>query len=177
MTTPEALNEKMERLEALLADVEARSDEPSLGKVRALVRVLMEVHAHGLEELLTELRNNAGGAESIAKAARNPAVRSLLLMHDLHPESLRDRSSVALRGAHEVAGAHARAHLVRIDGERVVIRIRGETRNAEIALRNAVERLFGEHAPDAVLDLEGGELVAPGFVPIERLRTRAGATE
>ncbi len=175
MTSSNEFSGRMQRLEELLTEVELAADERSLTPVRALVRTLMDVHCGALEQILGTLGDarTADGRDLKSVLLEDPAVSSLLLMHDLHPSSLTDRARRALDEAHSLAGAHATAELVRIDGERVFVRIREEKRGAAALLRKAVERTLGERTPDALFEIEGGDATDGGFVPVSRLHSRS----
>jgi hypothetical protein len=165
----------MNRLEELLAEVERGASPESLETVRELVRTLLEVHRPGLEEMLAALGTSGMKEEGMQALCDQPSVATLLLMHDLHPQALDVRMKRALREAHDAAGHDARAEVLRIDGNRVFIRVLGENRAGTRLLRRALERMALVRAPDAVLDIEGGEEPPePGLIPAARLFSRGG---
>jgi hypothetical protein len=179
--TPPEFDGSMNRLEELLAEVERLASPESLETVRELVRTLLEVHRPGLEEMLAALGTSGTSGTSGTKEEAfralcdRPSVATLLLMHDLHPQGLHDRMKRALREAHDAAGHDARAEVWRIDGSRVFVRVHGENPAGKRLLRRALERVALERAPDAVLDIEGGEEPPePGLIPVARLVSRGG---
>ena len=164
----------MTRIEELIGRVETVCSPEVLPLVRELVRSLLDVHRVGLSELLSLLEGTGKAELALAR----PMIASLLLMHDLHPESVETRVRRAVREANDVAGGRAQAELVRSDGADVTVFLSGGAASAAL-LERALERLVSDHAPDATLHIEkrlDAASAAPGpqLVPVERLRAKAG---
>lgn len=144
--------ERMQRIEALIEQLEASADPSTKAGVRELLGALLEYHGAGLGRIV-ELVGESGTRE----LARDRLVASLLLLYDLHPEDFETRvkrAVDALPGVLLVSMA---------DG---VVRLRATSSSTE---RAAVEQALYEAAPEiAAVDIEG--LHAPSFVPLEALQ-------
>jgi hypothetical protein len=84
-----ALEQHLERIESLVAQLEASSDPAAQAAAREMVRALLELHATGLAKIL-ELLSQAGdgGQATLEACAHDELVGNLLLLHGLHPEGL-----------------------------------------------------------------------------------------
>jgi hypothetical protein len=166
MTSQEGFAACMERLAELIEQLERSCAPASLEPARALLQAVLEVHQSGLRELLEVVAAmpNDHGDDPLQALGRNPSVASLLLMHDLHPESLRERVRRALDAANLDAAGQAHADLVHVQGRRVLVRVHAGQAVAGSLLRRTLDRLICERAPDAELEIEGG-----GFEPVEQL--------
>lgn len=76
-----------ERVEALLAELRARSGPEAAGVAEELVTCLVRLYGAGLETIMRTIGAEAGstGQRLQALLIADPLVESLLLVHDLHP--------------------------------------------------------------------------------------------
>jgi hypothetical protein len=132
----------VERVEALLEQVDGIADPSAQELAGNLVQALVELYGEGLARLM------AAVPEPTAVAG-DALVEHLLLLHDLHPVPLEDRVRRALA---DVSGVE----LVSIaDG---VVRLRGCNPAAEAAIQRAapdVERIDDVDQPLLVLPQAG----------------------
>lgn len=183
MDSREAMDEKLERLQGLLAELEDVADPKVTMAARELLQVVLEMHALGLSDLLAIVRE-AGSqpADTLsAKFVANPRVRGLLLLHDLHPEALPTRARQAvehLRPHLGVKGVHVQ--FIAVEGGAVRIRVSAteqNTRRSAAAVRQEIEETFWELAPDATeLVIEGLENIdgaRVAYIPVSSI-THAG---
>ena len=82
-----------DRIESLLDELRSASEGPAWLRVEELVRLLTELYGGGMARIL-ELAD--GHPDLIAQLGRDELVGSLLVLHDLHPESLEERVARAL---------------------------------------------------------------------------------
>ena len=118
-----------ERIAELVERLEAGSDPASIALSKELVQAVMELHAAGLARLL-----HLAGDALTDRFARDRQVRTLLLLHDLHPWDRVTRVREALRpheGKVEVVGVDDSSVHVRVDGPTTLVR------TVEEALRDA----------------------------------------
>jgi hypothetical protein len=171
MTDESEFGRRMERLENLLGEVERGCAAESLELVRGLVRALLDVHQTGLREILEVI-----GGDPLRRLCERPSIASLLLLHDLHPNDLRERIAQAIAEANQAVGRHAQAALVAIHDQRVLVRIEAEAAGAADLLRRSLERSASAHAPDALLEIEPFESPArtTELIPATRLHRRTG---
>lgn len=85
------------RIEALLRDVAALSDERLRARVEDLVHGLLEVYGAGLARIVEMVaQSELTGRELLQTFAGDELVSSLLLLHGLHPVGLEERLHLAL---------------------------------------------------------------------------------
>jgi hypothetical protein len=146
MTAPDA-RELAGRLDALLADVEARAGEPAREAAEELVRQLMQFYGAGLAQIVETLRA-AGGADLLYRVAANPLVGGLLALHDLHPVELSTRLRHAMDTARRRLGSHGvGVELTGVDGDGMV-RVRIPAGCGTETVREVVEAAVADAAPD-----------------------------
>lgn len=152
-----SFQQRVGRIETLVAEVEAVSDPALRASVKELIASVMELNAAGFERVLEVAgRYGEGGSRLVEGLIRDEAVASLLILYGLHPQDFATR----------VRGAVARfegAQIVSIEGERVTLRL-GPQQHAESQVRQAVYAA----APDITeLVIEGA--LQSGFVPLGAL--------
>jgi hypothetical protein len=152
--------QRLGQLERLIGEVERLDDVEARGKMRAIVRALLELHGAGLARVLA-IAGECGApiARAIDDACvRDPLVSSLLLLHGLHPRDLESRVRAALA---ELGGD---VELIAVADDVVRVQVRSP------ALRAAVEAALLAAAPDAAaIEIEDGA----ALIPAARLGTGA----
>jgi Fe-S cluster biogenesis protein NfuA len=168
---------KVERIGELVAELENIADAEARAGAKALVQLLLDLHAVGLERTLEVIAANLEtGQQIIDDLGRDPFVSSLLILYGIHPLDLDSRIAQAVeRVRPQVRKGGGELDLVSSDGGVVRLRVQlsghlcGSTgRN----LKKMVEDALYEAAPDVVvLEVEGLEESAgsPGFVPLDKL--------
>lgn len=159
-------------LEKQLARLDAITDPVARAAATDLVASLLEFHGAALERIFAAVEAKCGDTTGLfTELDRDPLVRSLLLLHDLHPSPLRERVESALREVEpRLAKREARAELV--TAEDGIVKVRITTSGAPHGpIAPAVEQAIRAAAPDAeqVVVEETGP--APStFVPLQSLR-------
>jgi len=162
------LDDTLERLQVLLAALEGASDLAARDAVRELAQVVLGLHRRGLRELL-DIVDEAGSQPAdilLPRFLANPAVRSLLLLHDLHPDELPARVNQVLERLRPHVGVHGlRIELSSLDENivRLSVSLAGPQsgrRPDESALRHEIESAMWELVPDAAgVVVEGLEIL------------------
>jgi hypothetical protein len=183
MSGADAQAQRQERVEALIADLEAAPDAPVTAAARELVGLVLELHGAGLARLL-ELASAAAGPGLLAVLAADEAVGGLLLLHDLHPLGLEARVRAATERLHPHLGVAGLA----LDDLRVadgVVRLRlrggpgrlGQAHQVQ-ALRRELEEAVLAAAPE-VREVRVDGLIEPSsvtgsvtYVPVASLARR-----
>lgn len=179
---------KMQRVGTLVEAIEAMQEPGSRAKAREIVQLLMEVHGTAIErmmELIFEFSppEQSGGADAsqsisagiIDKLARDPIVRSMLLLYSLHPDDLESRVTQAVELAGErLRKLNASVELASLEGNeaRFRLHVSGHACGSTVhTLQSTVEECLYELAPDlaSVAFLESSDGGASGFVPLDRL--------
>ncbi len=157
-------------LETLVEAVEALDDSVAKGRARALVTGVLEMHREGLERVLEILAEEEGGDARIKGLAADPALASLLMLHDLHPSTPLERVEAALASIDaELRGLGARVHDVRVEGAFVRVRLtRDDDTRHGAEIRQRVTAAVLQAAPDVELLLEGAE-DGPALISPSRL--------
>jgi Fe-S cluster biogenesis protein NfuA/nitrite reductase/ring-hydroxylating ferredoxin subunit len=166
------------RIDQLVTRLEQAADPGLRATAQELVRTLMELHAAGLERLLALLRRGgAAGEDAVERLGRDPLVRSLLLLHGLHPVELEVRVLAALEKARPYLRSHqGNVELVGIgDDGTVRLRLEGSCHgcpSSAMTLKLAIEEAIHEAAPDVtaiVVEDEAAAPAAPALVALEGL--------
>lgn len=135
-----------ERLETLLARLEALPDRVAKETAREAISAVLALHKGALVKLLERLP-----AVQLAALSTEPLVSSLLLLHDLHPADLAARVQRAVDKVQPLLmlnGATARAELSH--GEVQLTLTCGEGCGSGAGkLRTVLEQAVAEAAPDA----------------------------
>ena len=153
-----------ERIEALLAEINASAEPRTLDRVRELVEELLALYGSGLSRLLALLGEEGALSEGVKRrVVQDETLSALLTLHGLHPDDAEARVEAALERVRPQLGAHAGGvTLLGIDERRFVqIRLEGSCNGcgaSEATLRDLIERAIEDAAPDlAGVRVEGAE--------------------
>jgi hypothetical protein len=188
MESREALEQSLERLQQMLAALDGVSDTTARNAVRELVQAVLDLHRRGLSDML-DIVDAAGSQPADTLLPRflvNPAVRGLLLLHDLHPEDLRARAQQAVERLRPHLGVHGlRVELQSLNQGvvrlHVAVTAPGGRRPDAATVRREIETTVLDFAPDAArLDIEGLDAldaVPEAIVPVSAIagRKKAGS--
>jgi Fe-S cluster biogenesis protein NfuA/nitrite reductase/ring-hydroxylating ferredoxin subunit len=148
-----------ERIDQLLGQVREAVNARTRERVEELVRLLLELHGHGLARVMELL--DQGGRRALAA---DPLVASLLVLHDLHPDDVHTRIQKALDRVRPYLGSHAGGiEFLGVDGAGVAhLRLEGSCNgcpSSTVTVKLAVEQAVLEAAPELErIEVEG---VAP----------------
>ncbi len=88
---------ELQRLDALLQDVERTADPAAREQTRDIVRAVLALHGAGLQRLLSHLEAaGAAGRPILDACTADDVVSGLLLLHGLHPLDVATRVRQAL---------------------------------------------------------------------------------
>jgi hypothetical protein len=174
--------QRMQRVEALVRELERAPDPRLRADAQELVRALMDLHEAGLSKVLATIReSDDSGNALIDRLADDELVSSVLLLHGLHPVDLETRVGRAIEGLNAVLHKSS-AHVEVVQIQNGVIHVRlsstaapGTCGSSVAGARQRVEDAVYQAAPDlAGLEIEQpAESPAPvGFVPLEKLARR-----
>jgi hypothetical protein len=141
---------RMRQISELVAAVEACRDAPVREAARELVRGLLDLHAAGLAKMLHLAAPPGAPADELLDLwGSDDLVRSVLLLHGLHPVPIADRVAEARdRVCATLRVPTDAVELLEATAAEVRLRLRGDP-CAGLALRHALEDALGEAAPDA----------------------------
>ena len=145
--------EGIQRIEALIEQIEALSDPDTRSTVRELVSAILEYHGEGFARVLEIVQDPV----VIQALGRDEVAGSLLLLYGLHPEEFETRVRRAVDGIPQVQLTGTADHIVRL-----------RAMGPGTVSRQAVEQAIFAAAPEtAAVEIEG--LAASSFVPLESL--------
>jgi Fe-S cluster biogenesis protein NfuA/nitrite reductase/ring-hydroxylating ferredoxin subunit len=145
-----------ERIELLLGQVREAVNVRTRERVEELVRLLLELHARGLDRALKLLDER--GRRVLAE---DPVVSSLLVLHDLHPDDVQTRIQRALDRVRPYLGSHAGGiEFLGVDGAGVAhLRLEGSCNgcpSSTVTVKLAIEQAVLEAAPEVErIEVEG----------------------
>lgn len=152
--------------------VEQCADPATRNAALGLLRSTMELHKSALEEILEIIAEKRTDGASILEAfVRRPLIHSILMLHDLHPDSLEERIARALEELQPKLRRHnAEARLISIaDGVvRVSLAVGHQHGSNGDTLKSTVEKMLIDAAPDAEILIESAP-EGSNFVPIDAL--------
>ncbi len=164
--------QRMLQIEDLVGRIERSSDPVARDAAREMVRALLDLHAAGLAKMLEPMSGDGGRAVLDAWLA-DDLVRSLFLLHDLHPDRLEDRVEQALEGVRPYLKSHGGdVELIAVSDNGVRLRMRGNCDGCPSSaetFRSAIEQAVRQAAPDVTdIEVEGLKKSAPsGLVQLE----------
>jgi len=170
---------KVQRIGELVGELDKITDPESRASAKALVQLLLDLHAVGLERALEVIAKNGDtGLRVIDELGRDPLVSSLLVLYGIHPLDLESRVTQAVEKVQpRVRKGGGELELLGIENGAVRLRLQvtghgcGSTKTT---LKAMVEDALYEAAPDlSKLLIEGLDEDKPGgasgFVPLGKL--------
>jgi hypothetical protein len=164
----DGIDSALRRIEALIAALDNLADPAAREPARALLELVLEIHAMGLAHMIASIASSEGGAALLRRLVEDEAIRGILLLHGLHPETVETRVGQAvavLRPQLAAFGlgirlARCSARLARVR----VWRIGAVPAQASAAAwRDKIEAAIVEAAPDLeTLEISGLD----GTVPV-----------
>ena len=168
---------KVQRIGELVGELENIEGAETRASAKALVQLLLDLHAVGLERVMEIVaKGHDAGQSTIDELGRDPLVSSLLVLYGLHPLDLESRVAQAVeRVVPRVRKGGGELELLSNENGVVQLQLRvtghncGSTGNA---LRTMVEDALYEAAPDVsqllIVGLEEPD-GSSGFVPLGKL--------
>jgi len=163
----------MARIDELVGELAGLPDDGPRALAEELIGTILELHGDALRDVLELASTHSGGALLDALAA-DELVRSVLLIHDLHPVSLRTRVEQALDSVRPIMHGHkGDVELLGIADEVVRLRLTGSCEgcpSSELTMKAAVEKAIYEAAPEVIgIEVKGLSPPPPGPPTIECL--------
>jgi len=180
MAKDTALQKRMERIAAIVRQLESSADPNSRTLAGELMECVMALHGAGLERIL-EIAAESGetGEAIIRKCGRDELVSGLFLLYGLHPDDLPTRVTRAIEQLHGFLETHAaKAELVSI-GDDGTLTLRLDVKSSGCgssasSVKATFEATIQNAAPDApaiIIEETGAALHASGFVSVAQLKS------
>ena len=176
MSNNKELQQHVQRIGALVQELESIADPSVRASAKELVQLLMEFHGAGLDRALEIVANNGDpGLSLIVQLGDDPLVGSLLVLYGLHPDDVDARARKALeRVRPKVQRGGGELEVLEVANGSVRLRLSvtghscGSTANT---LKSMVEEAIFDAAPDvSSIVIEGlDEETSSGFVSLDKL--------
>jgi Fe-S cluster biogenesis protein NfuA len=159
---------KLQRLDALLHEVERFADPAARSHTREIVQAVLELHGDGLERILAHLKDaGEAGATVLDACGRDEVVGGLLLLHGLHPLDLESRVAAALEQVRPYLRSHGgNVDFLGVSDGVVRLRLTGSCDgcpSSAVTMRQTIEEAIFGRAPDvAAVEVEG----EPASLPV-----------
>jgi Fe-S cluster biogenesis protein NfuA len=185
MSEENAFHRLSQRIEGLVARIEAAPDTNVRADALNLVQSLMELHGAGLDRLMEIVaQSGASGYALMDDFAGDDLVAGLLLLYGLHPHDLETRVMKALDRTRPFLQSHGGdVELLDVVDGTVRLRLAGSCRSCSsstMTLKLAIERAIYEAAPDVMEIVTEGQ-IAPkelaqsnGLVQLEGVSNNGG---
>jgi Fe-S cluster biogenesis protein NfuA len=168
---------KVQRIGQLVGELDKIADPESRASAKALVQLLLDLHAVGLERVMEIVATSGdSGQRVIDYLGRDSLVSSLLVLYGLHPLDLESRVTQAVEKVlPRVRKGGGELELLGIENGavRLHLQVAGHScGSTKTTLKAMVEDVLYEAAPDLTkLLIEGLEDPAgmSGFVPLGKL--------
>jgi Fe-S cluster biogenesis protein NfuA len=176
MSEEKAFQRLSQRIEKLIARIEAAPDPVVRADALELTRSLMELHGAGLDRMMEIVaRAGASGYALMDDFAGDDLVAGLLLLYGLHPHDLEARVMKALDGTRPYLQSHGGdVELLGVTDGTVRLRLAGSCRSCSsstMTLKLAIERAIYDAAPDVT------EIVAEGQTALNAPATANGLVQ
>jgi hypothetical protein len=157
----EGVEPSLRRIEALIAALDSLPDPAAREPARALLEVVLDLHALGLARMAAMVASAEGGEALLQRLSEDEPVRAILLLHGLHPETVEVRVGRAIEALRpQFAARGLGIKLVECNASRARVRVRWISEQPDRlsgeALREEIEAALVEAAPDLeMLEIEG----------------------
>ncbi len=146
---------RLQRLEALLQDVERWTDPAAQTHLREIVQAVLDLHRAGLERML-----DCVDADVLDACAGDEVIAGMLLLHGLHPLELETRVRQALEDVRPALRTHGGdVELLEVRDGVIRLRLQGNCHgcpSSAATMRQTVEEAIVGKAPDALgVEVEG----------------------
>lgn len=163
-----------ERVETLFAELEAHPDPKVREVAIELLGVVMSLHRQALAKILELAKSAHSSEEILAAMSRDPVVSTVLLGHDLMPQSLEERVEAALDKTRSYQHSHGGdVELVSVENGVVKLRLQGACHgcgSSLITLKAGIEKAIREAVPEVVeIQVEGLPTAKGEFVSIDQV--------
>ena len=144
---------ELQRLDALLRDVERFPDPAAQSHMRAMVRAVLDLHGTGLARILSHLETSGAPGHAIRDVCvHDDVVGGLLLLHGLHPLDMEERVRQALDDVRPYLRSHGgNVELLGIDDGVVRLRLQGSCHScpsSAVTMQQTIEEAIAGKAPD-----------------------------
>jgi hypothetical protein len=157
----DGIDSALRRIEVLITALDNLPDPAAREPARALLELVLEIHAMGLANMIASIAASDGGAALLRRLAEDEAIRGILLLHGLHPETVETRVGQAVAVLRpQLAAFGLGIKLIRCSARLARVRVwpigAALARANAAAWRDKIEAAIVEAAPDLeTLEISG----------------------
>ncbi|HEX5433448.1 MAG TPA: hypothetical protein VFY05_04370 [Candidatus Angelobacter sp.] len=174
--TDQELHPAVADLETQLRQLETIADPASQRIATDLLASVLQFHTAALQHVLDAINGSEDAAAILARFDRDPLIRGMLLVHDLHPEPFQARVEKAIAELEPtMRKREATAELINAEPELVRVKIKGGRPGGKPSAP-LVEQAIRNAAPEAEqVIVEEAVPSTAAFVPLTELKKAAPA--
>jgi len=160
-------HDRTKRIQEIIEQIEAFPNPAARTLMHECLQSVLGMYGEGLGHVVTTLEQDGmAGKKILSQLLGNSLLRSLLLIHGLHPQDLETRLKEALDKVRPYMQSHGgNVEIISLEGEVARLRLIGACKtcpSSRITLELAVRKAIEEACPD----LAGFEVVVPNE-PVE----------
>lgn len=166
------LQQRMRRLETLLAEIEETGDPATQNRMREIVQSLMDFHGAALAAIVEKIAHGPPPVRDLLdEFAGDELIASVLLLYGLHPEDVQTRIGRALESVRPYLKSHGgNVELLGVEDGVVRLRLEGSCHgcpSSAITMKSAVETAIYEKAPEVTaIEVDGAVESATGSAAV-----------
>jgi Fe-S cluster biogenesis protein NfuA len=183
MTDNREFQKRAEKIEKLVQRVHELTDENARNTALDLVQEIMDLHGSVMEQILElTLQTGEQGNALMEKFSTDPIVSGLLVLYDLHPETVETRIGRALEKVRPYLHSHGGdVEMIGFRDGELNLRLTGHCdgcAGSTATLKTSVEQAIHEVAPEVATIVADGSVAAQSsaataFIPLAKLQGAA----
>jgi hypothetical protein len=141
------LDRSLQRIDALLSELENVPDSAAREPARELVEIVLDLHALALARIMAAAASS-DDRRLLSSMAEDAQIKAVLVLHGLHPEEMEVRARKAVDRLRAHLGAQGmRVELAKISAATIRLRVHGDAEDKR-ACRAEIEQTLMDAAPD-----------------------------
>jgi len=146
---------RLQHLDTLLREAEQTADPAARAQLQQIVQAILDLHGSGLQRMLEHVEDvKEGGDSIIANCLRDPVVAGMLLLHGLHPLTMKERIDQALQDVRPYLRSHGgNVEVVELRDGVVRLRLEGSCHHCSsstVTMQQTIEEAIYGQAPEVV---------------------------
>lgn len=142
------LEQRIGQIESMVEQIDAIADPAIRTQMQDVLATVLEYHAAGLARIVEAIDDR----DAVIRMAADPLVASLLVLYDLHPQTVEQRVASALEQVRPYLESHGgNVEILDVEGEKVHLRMEGSCDgcpSSAMTIKNSIEKAILEVAPE-----------------------------
>ncbi|MGY4113521.1 NifU family protein [Aeribacillus pallidus] len=160
------------RVDRVLDSIKGLPEDARM-KAMELKKAIEAFHEHALRKLVRTFRETEAGKELLLKAAEDPSIYAMFLMHGIIKQDLFTRTAAALEEVRPYMRSHGGGvELVKVEGNTVYVRLQGACSGCSLSamtLKNGIEEAIKARVPEIEHVVMVEEEVTSGYMPFHAM--------